>query len=503
MDRLKSTSARVGVLDVRDLGGRWFDDAPRVDAFVAAARLQCQAEFEQSFLPPDVLVVVADFTLGREQLERSRPWLEEAQSLIIVRSYDAEASTNDPEFMEFIEDEWRSCAQGFAIPVALLDFRSDDDAMSAVARAREIARSLAPRSLPAAPELPSEFRPGPRIEFIPLERLDLRNTCELQRLLANSVRLTDRGPALETPAGTALLTVEQASLALDPRARWSCVLADGRWLTRGTDRLWQLDEEVLTLYGHWPLGFAATQPVGFTGHRMRVFWYYRGKHGVGHLYATDHDYPCGPAKKLWGYADNEPVRCELASDASVVAQHFEHDVLVTSAVPLRFSHADELLVARGPRDFGRAVYFVNDPELGSIPADLLDEDARDRAPTLVLGTTARARYAVDLSYQVYRLTRTESVEATVTPVAREPGTFAVFDQEHQLVRSGSGRLLGGSSGYALILEGASYVREELSSAARVCLGSARGNPLCSVPVPGTRNVILVSEQEGKTFVQLW
>ena len=81
------------------------------------------------------------------------------------------------------------------------------------------------------------------------------------------------------------------------------------------------------------LGGDPLHPVAWRGDRMFVYWSYVGR-ALGFLSASDHDFPCGPAKKLYGYDNNDPVQVCLAPDASLVAARFDHDVLVTTAVPI-------------------------------------------------------------------------------------------------------------------------------------------------------------------------
>jgi hypothetical protein len=252
--------------------------------------------------------------------------------------------------------------------------------------------------------------------------------------------------------------------------------------------------------GYYPLGFDAHQPVGWTGYRMFPFWLYVGQTGVGFLSACDHDFPCGPSKKLYGYADNDPVRVELAGDLSSVAYFFEHDVLLTSALPIRWSDAGELDVATFSRDQERAVFFVHDVD-SPFSSDLLEEDARDRPPVVVLAHS-RARYAVDLDGPTYRILGATPKASEATLLGGPESAFAVFDEEHRLIRKAPGRLLGGAQGWALVLAGSRYFREDLATAERVELCGAVGAPVCAVPIPGTVNVLLVTSEAERQFAQV-
>jgi hypothetical protein len=147
------------------------------------------------------------------------------------------------------------------------------------------------------------------------------------------------------------------------------------------------------------------------------------------------------------------------------------------------------------------VLFVHDPE-SPFTTDLLDENARDRPPVVVLGLSPSARYAVDLSAHTYRIAGATPNEARVVPLGGPEPSFAVFDAQHQLARKASGQLVGGAAGHALVLDGGSYFREELGSGQRKLLGPAEGAPVCAVPVPGTCNVVLITSQDSRHFAQL-
>jgi hypothetical protein len=310
---------------------------------------------------------------------------------------------------------------------------------------------------------------------------------------------------LETETATLQLATQTEAVQQDRFGYFESALPDGRRIvsarTKEQRARWRLGEQAFTAYGDVALGFDANQPVGWTGHRMFPYWLYLGKTGPGYLSATDHDFPCGPSKKLYGYADNDPVRAELAPDASYVAFTFEHDVLLTSALPIGWRSAGLVDVADFPRDPQRTVLFVHDPD-SPFTSDLLDEDARDRPPVVVLGPSPSTRYAVDLSGHTYRIAGTTPNEGRVVPVGGPETCFAVFDVQHELKRKASGQLLGGAAGHALVLDGGSYFREELGSGRRSLLGSADSAPICAVPVPGTCNVVLITSNDSGYSAQL-
>ncbi|MGZ5452993.1 MAG: hypothetical protein ACXWHJ_02110 [Candidatus Aminicenantales bacterium] len=134
----------------------------------------------------------------------------------------------------------------------------------------------------------------------------------------------------------------------------------------------------------------------------------------------------------------------------------------------------------------RALFFAKTPA-GVPTEDLLDADAR---------------YAVDFSNTVYRVT---SVKPGVGAVARVGGPrerFAVFNKEHQEVRRAGGRLLGGWWRWATVLEAGVYWREDLATGERRRIVAAEGTPLFAIAVPWTKNIVIMLEEGELIWVQL-
>jgi hypothetical protein len=491
---------RAGVVDLRDLGSRYAWDELKIARLIQAAGLEPRGPIKHRFGPPELVVAVVGFE-DMEQVERSRAWLQDAQRVLVLRRHDEEPIADD-ELRNYVEELWQELATGFAVPLELHDWRTEGDLRAVLKRAAELAARLeaTPDAAPRRPAL--TLPPGARFEWLPRQYGDPLNFAQA---LASGLRLAPSGAVLETETGSFFLARQTEAVQQDHFGYFESALPDGRRIVRqrgkeGRHR-WLLGEQAFTAYGDVLVGFDSHHPVGWSGYRMFQYWIYLGKTGPGYLSCTDHDYPCGPSKKLYGYADNDPVRAELAPDASYVAFTFEHDVLLTSALPIRWRSAGAIDVADFPRDLERTVLFVHDPE-SPFTTDLLDEDARDRPPGVVLGPSPSARYAVDLSGHTYRIAGATPKEGRVVPVGGpEPG-FAVFDAQHKLSRKASGQLLGGASGHALVLDSGSYFREELGTGQRTPLGSAEGAPVCAVPVPGTCNVVLITSHESRYFAQL-
>lgn len=488
------------MVDLRDLGSRYAWDKLKIRKLIQAAGLAPQGPVKHRFSPPEVVVAVVAFE-DMEQVERSRAWLQDAQRVLVLRRHDEEPITDD-ELREYVEELWQELAAGFAVPLELHDWRTETELRATLERAAELAGQLQESPAPAAPRPLVTLSPGPRFEWLPRKYGD---PLSFAQSLASGLRLTPRGAELDTETATFDLATQTEAIQQDRFGYCEAALPDGRRLvsqrTKEQRGRWLLGEQAFTAYGDVLFGFDGYHPVGWSGHRMFPYWLYLGKTGPGYLSATDHDYPCGPSKKLYGYADNDPVRAELALDASYVAFTFEHDVLLTSALPIRWRQAGALDVADFPRDLERTALFVHDPE-SPFTSDLLDEDARDRPPVVVLGPSPSARYAVDLSGQTYRVAGTTPNEGRVVPVGGPEPCFAVFNAQHELSRKASGQLVGGAAAHALVLDGGQYFREDLGTGQRSLLGPVEGAAVCAVPVPGTYNVMLITSHASRHFAQL-
>jgi hypothetical protein len=336
--------------------------------------------------------------------------------------------------------------------------------------------------------------PGPPFELAPIAPSWLEPVTLLARQLTADARLHATG-------GLISLHDPPANVDLVLPDHHAAPLPDGRALRSLGGLDWRAgDDHVFEAPGHTALGLDAVHPVGWTGQRMAVFWLYRGQRGLGFLSATDHDFPCGPAKKLYGTTNNDPRRVELAADLSAVAYHFDHDVTVSSTLPIAWRRAGAFDVADFAHDGSRAVLFVHE-EAQAFTDNLLDEDARDAAPAFVLGVSPEARYAVDLGRPVVRLTTDAPGEARAEALASFAG-YAVYDRAHREVRRVAGRLLGGAAGHAVVSRAGRLSRENLATGASVPLPAVDGEPLFAVPVPGCVNVLLVFAQGERLLAQL-
>ena len=487
--------ARPGVVDLRDLAVRNAGHPLAITRFLEAAKLVPHGLASVLFAPPRVVIAIVPVD-DTGILGRSRAWLEDAAHVVVIRAREGSIADDDPDLEEAVKSEWRDQLAAFSVPVELVDWRRDEDVSAAIERAVVLSKSTAPSPPSAAPPSIVEHAPGPRIS---VESLPAGGSIE-RIIAAHLVPSIDR-VTLFAGNGPIDLSDPSAVVRFDDDDATGGVTAEGRRLvTDGRDR-WRIDDHHFEAFGYLALGFDSKRPVGWAGHRSMAYWLYSGKHGVGFLSASDYDYPCGPARKLYGYEDNDPVGVALAPDLDAVTYRFEHDVLVTSAIPIPWRNAGPLLVADFPHDPLRALFFAKTPD-GVPTDDLLDGDARDQAPEFVLGPTAEARYAVDLSNTVYRVT---SVKPWVGAIARVGGPgegFAVFNAAHQEVRRAGGRLLGGWWRWATVLDAGAYWREDLATGERRRIVAAEGTPLFAVGVPWTKNVVLVLGDKEQWGVQL-
>ncbi|MCK7491740.1 MAG: hypothetical protein MZW92_08695 [Comamonadaceae bacterium] len=429
-------------------------------------------------------------------LRRSRAWLDDAAHIIVVRERDGSIADDDPDLEAAVKSEWHDALATFSVPVELVDWRQDKDVDAAIERAFVLSKSTAPSPPSAAPLSIVEHAPGPRI---PVESLP--SVAWLEQLIAAHLMPSAGRVALFAGNGAVDLSDPSAVVRFDDDDATGGVTAQGRRLVTDGRNRWRIDDHHFEAFGYLALGFDGHHPVGWTGHRQMAYWLYSGKHGAGFLSASDHDYPCGPAKKLYNYADNDPLGVALAPDLDVVAYRFEHDVLVTSAIPIPWRNAGPLLVADFQRDPLRALYFAKTRDSSPTEA-LLDEDARDQAPGFVLGPTAKARYAVDLSNAVYRVTSVKPWVGAVVRVGGPGEGFAVFNEEHQEVRRAGGRLLGGWWRWATVLDAGAYWREDLATGERRRIVAAEDTPLFAIGVPWTKNVVLFLGDKERWWVQL-
>jgi len=444
--------SRPGFLHAGDLQFRFATDAVAIQVVAAAVGVEvAAAPYRRAFAPPRVVVIVVPYARP-ELLTRSRAWLADAAHVIVVRDAATEpASAVD----DVVERAWRDviAAAGHAEAFDWFDRGDVSPLRAAIARAIDVARDLPDATPPpvVAPDL--ELPASAWVRYTGARQLWPAHVAAKLALAADRPVLIDAG-------GRAIdLWAPRGPIALD----YPIEAIIGSANTRGAD-----DRPVGRASGADPL-----HPVRWRGHRMRVIWWYAGASGAGHLCGTEHDWPCGPAKKLWGYADNDPVAIALSPLADACVQTFEHDVLITAAVPIAWHRAGAVDVAAFAPDRRRAVLYAQSTEYWEHRAtrDLYEEDDRELAPVVVLGPDERVRYAVDLQHRVVRITNAGGAASAAIVGGPDDG-YVVCDADHRVVRRGDGRLLGGWFRHATVEDGGVLWREDLATGARRQLDTA-------------------------------
>lgn len=491
----------IGIVDLRDLAKRYAWFGREIAAFLSIADLEPSGDGTQRFAPPPVLVAICPED-EPEHIERHAAWLSLAEKVLVVR----ERSAATVEEAELFEEVWSSLPERAdpRMSWAYWDPSAPSTAGQVLAAARRLARDVAP----AAPEpvqdaeFVPELPPGPWIELSGIDDFD-----EWAALLARRVTLRGGRVVLWTGHGTQAVDLQDPQSDLPPFEDSYRVACSGRgervrckawsdWLEETADP----SPRRFHAPGWIPGGFDPLHPIGWTGSRMFFDWLIRGRDGLGWLSATDHDFPCGPAKKQYGYLDNEPQQISLSPTADAFLATFNRDALLSSAVPIRWRAADDLHVADFPRDPNRAVFHVQADEI-SRNFDPLEEDGHGGAPVMVLGPSPSVRYAVSLEHEVHRIHATEPGEGEAVRVGGPGEGYAVCDASHRVVRLCRGRLLGGWWRWATVEDRGHYHRVDLESGASVPLEPAEISGVVAVPIPGTRNVALI-DRSGDEKVRL-
>lgn len=454
-----------GIVDLRDLTRRDAWTPRALAAFVAATGIAVGSrEASRRFAPPRVLVVIVR-RMEPADLRRYREWLAAATHVVIVRDGRGDPEL-DADVAELLESEWEAERAG----AAMFDWRGDDDGAAcgaAVRRAVALAAALGPEELVPPPAV------TPDRELATSGWFDA----------APGVNLAALAALLDARDGEVTVTVADGSrVPLEPAPHAVTLAAPPMSADRSVGRL--------------ALGRDPVHPVGWRGLRMAFRWLI-GDDGGGALSANDHDWPCGPAKKLYRSYNNDPVQICVTPAADAYAARFDHDVLVTTSVPIAWTAAalpdgtavDLALFSPDPQ---RAVFFVHvSVDDGGYPAtDLFDEDARARAPALVLGP---AGYALGLDGEVQRIMRTATSDGVVVHVGGPAEGYAIFDREHRLVRRGAGRLLGGWYRWLTLEYADAYWREDLVTGERYRLAPV---DLARCVDPGAESVASDAAAEG-------
>lgn len=477
------------MIDLRDLSAyRW--SGSRLPGLLEAQGLRPGAHHRSSLLPPDRLVVIAAELLP-EATEAHLAWLAEAASVLLL--LEREDPQLDAELQELIDEEWAVLEARLGNVQARLYLDEPGSLGVALDRAMQLGPAGRPRPAPQPPG-PHEWPAGPRLRLHGV--LEPRNV--LPRLCVPPI-----GPALLV--GASLFPLSGADPTI-PELGWPglAVAPDGsRSLEQSGQLVCTSSGEILaTLEGvrGFAVGLDPIHPVGVRGYRCTFTWCYVTDRAAARLCTSSHDWPCGHAKKLWGFKDNAPQVVSIAPDAGAYVSTFEHDALISSAVPLRW-HLAEPLDATGPQqprlavaiwppgdDPLRALFFCTG-DVPCPPGDPLDpdqDDLRASAPVVVLGPDPACRYAVDLSLPTYRIRG-----SSVTRIDDDTGGYVIYDEAHRPIRRGSGRLLGGWFQLVTLEQDGQLWREDLATGHRRALGPTEPDLAWVAAIPGAANVALI------------
>lgn len=246
----------------------------------------------------------------------------------------------------------------------------------------------------------------------------------------------------------------------------------------------------------------AVEPSGrlaWTGGRSSFRWHVILDEGPVIWTPSNHSWPDGHAKKLYGYEDNEPLWVHLAPDSSMCLSVYEHDVLVAPAPPIRWRQGRSIAIAERTRGGPRALFFVRTDALDGYPADPAagDEDARDQRAMVCLGSSDDRRYTVGFSKPTWRL-----INKTAELLGGPTNAWVVYNSCHEPVLAGRGRLLSGWHRWIVFAEDQELIRLDLETeeATRLC---AVDQPVdFAIAIPGTPNAILVSIQAETAWYRL-
>ncbi len=499
-----SFSQAVGVVHLRDLRMRYAWHEPELPRLLELYGLELGNERTGCLAPPGELVVVcpADEVAA---LKQHRPWLSQVGRLHVLLSFrDCPDALEDLELLELLEGEARLGLTGLPV-VTLEPFRDGDLPESC---ALELFANLEAGALPdPAPLLAGRapYAAGPWLALPSPPFMDPETYWP-------SLVCVRRGrPSVFVPGLSSFLSLSDGSLekveAVSDRA-WVAVWPDGSHLVfgdhRGEFQVVDLDSgRVRSCYGAYgrPVGIWPGARVGWSGGRCVFNWLSVGEETVGTLAACDHDWPCGHEKKQYGYLDNEPCWIHLSRLSDAYLSVYQKDAIVSSQVPVRWRRCEGGWAATGRpcEDPGRALFFCYEGNwMVGDPTDPNACDLRDARPVIVLGPDSGARYALDHSRPVFRLTNQRS-ELVCPPSS----SFGVYDASHRLVRQGRGRLLGGWDRSLTLLEGDRLRREDILSGASVDLGTETEPVSWAFSLPGTPNVVLVAgEGREDTRVRL-
>lgn len=467
--------------------------------------------------PRMVLVVVPESLPG---LWDRAPWLREVADLSLVVDHTADPMLrSNPDRRARLDVGLCDLALVLA-NVSSIHHAEPGDLEPSVVAARRLQKSQSvPTTWPSwpteRPPVPEPVAPSRWLAWAPA-RISPRLEPSLEdslRILAAQVHLHDGFPAwldaeagervdLQTGARHAVPEAAGVGSAHQPVA----VALDGRrWLSPSIDRhtrttTWRFGDREAMGSGGQAIGIDPSQTVAWSGRRCTFDWRVIVDGAAVEWMPNSHDWPCGHARKLYGFKDNDPLWVHLAPDASACLSVYEHDCLLAPGLPLRWREVGEWCVGERSRGEPRALFYQHASAPGDEPhaADpsLGDRDARDRFAVITLGPSEKIRYVVGLDAPTWRL-RGKTAERIEVPSG-----WAAYDASHALVRRGRGRLLAGWDRWIVVLEGGRLRREDLLRGSAEDLGPCGHEVSGAVAVPGSSNAVLLRLDGDDAWLRL-
>lgn len=447
-------------------------------------------------------------------LEQSAGWLSLAQRVILVLDPTDDPTTNDPDSPELnalqqdeLTRELKGKVHFVHVGAAGLD--------AAIDEALRLARETCVRDAWGAWTSFSSFplvESGPWLDWpLPKGVRSEYEPADVVRLLAPALcRAHGRVSLLDGFDGTRLDLQtgrrESVSGLAGKASIWRPIAAtpDGQAWLEGVDRNTFRIEGARSGAAHgggWgaPIGFDPSGRIAWMGGRCYFHFCVVTDQDALYWTPSNHDWPCGHGKKLYGFKDNEPLFITLAADASACLSTYEHDTLLTPQIPLVWRDVGGFALAERMRGEPRALLFCRSDGDDVFPGDPLeaDEDARDEYVVATLGPSPEFRYAVSLEKPTYRLANDRVVR-----LGGPRGGWIVCNDRHDVVHQAEGRLLGGWGPWVVIEQDGALHREDFVKGNRELLDFAVPDGLVAVPIAGSPNVVLVHVEPNRIRLRL-
>jgi len=483
----------------------WFE--MRSDAWLTHAAEDRRAP---SLLPPAALVVVVrgEFL---HRIEERLGWLRAAQRVVLVveTAGDDQSDAEDPELSELIANERAALIAALGNVRAVLERPRADAATLDEARAAIQGEAPWPVWKPSA--VRPAVAPGEWIAWDPV-RWTTTSPIELadciRQLAAQLCWVGDRPTLLELHVGRRLDLLDGTTTRFHepvPSVTSAAAWPDGAsWWQRvpspENPRSVRFQRKGVqtwpSAHGPYsvPIAVDPSGQVAWAGNRCYFHWFPVTEEGPVCWIPSSHGWPVGHGKKLYGYENNDPLFVHIAPDASACLSVYEHDVLLTPGIPMRWRDANGMAVAERVYE-PRALFYQRTDDPAAFPGDPAqgDEDARDRYATVTLGPSDAMRYVVGFDAPTWRMTGDLGLRLGGPELS-----WAVYDASHREVWRGDGRLLAGWNRWIVVECDGALVRYDVALRTAEALGSSGRAIDAAVAIPGSPNVVLIALGEAPT-----